>query len=149
MKQYKNGNKTLKPNVVIINAVINACVYTYGDWDEQQRAMEIAHNQLKLLESSDYGIADHLTYGSFLKVCANQMPDGDSRKQISEVIVKKCIRDGQFGNLVLQQLRSMGPEEMYHDLVGYNIEEEITLEDLPSNWHSNVVEGKWARRRNH
>jgi len=149
VKQYKNGNKNLKPNIVIINAVINACVYTYGDWDEHQRAMEIAHSQLKLLESSEYGIADHLTYGSFLKVCANQMPDSDTRRQIAEVIVKKCIRDGQFGNLVLQQLRTMGPPETYQALVGHDMEEEITLKDLPSSWHSNVVEGKWARRRNH
>ncbi|KAL3937696.1 MAG: hypothetical protein SGBAC_007244 [Bacillariaceae sp.] len=149
VKQYKNGNKNLKPNIVIINAVINACAYTYGDWDEHQRAMEIAHNHLKLLETSDYGIADHLTYGSFLKVCANQMEESDARRQIAEVIVKKCIRDGQFGNLVLQQLQRMGPPETYQALVGHSMEEDIRLEDLPSSWHSNVVEGKWARRRNH
>jgi len=149
VKQYKNGNKNLKPNIVVINAVINACAYTYGDWDEHQRAMEIAHNQLKLLESSDYGIADHLTYGSFLKVCAMQMADGESRRKITEVIAKKCIRDGQFGNLVLQQLQKMGPPDAYKDLTGYDIEKEINVDCLPSSWHSNVVEGKWRRRKNH
>lgn len=149
MKQYKNGNKNLKPNIVVVNAVINACAYTYGDWDEHERAMEIAHNQLKLLESSDYGVADHLTYGSFLKVCANQMDESDARREITKVIVKKCIRDGQFGNLVLQQLRAMGPPETYKELVGYDIDDEISLEDLPWSWRANVVEGKWRRRRNH
>jgi hypothetical protein len=149
VKSYKEGNKNLKPNIVIVNAVINACAYTYGDGNEHQRALEIAHNQLKQLEISDYGSADHLTYGTFLKVCANQMPDCDTRRQIMEVIFKKCIRDGQLGNLVLQQLRAMGPPETYSKLVGREIEDDMNMEALPQEWHSNVVEGKWRRRRNH
>jgi hypothetical protein len=149
VKSYKEGNKNLKPNIVVVNAVINACAYTYGDGSEHQRALEIAHNQLKQLETSDYGSADHLTYGTFLKVCANQMPDCDTRRQIMEVIFKKCIRDGQLGNLVLQQLRAMGPPETYSKLVGREIEDDMNMEALPQEWHSNVVEGKWRRRRNH
>lgn len=150
VKLYEEGNKHLKPNIVVVNAVINACAYTYGeDGDEHQRAMEIAHNKLKQLETSDYGSADHLTYGTFLKVCANQMQDCETRRQIMEVIFKKCIRDGQLGNLVLQQLRAMGPSETYSKLVGRGIDEDIVVEDLPQAWHRNVVEGKWRRRRSH
>jgi hypothetical protein len=65
------------------------------------------------------------------------------------VIFKKCIRDGQLGNLVLQQLRVMGPPETYIKLLGREIEEDMKMESLPQEWHSNVVEGKWRRRRNH
>ena len=148
VKSYKEGNTKLKPNIVIVNAVINACAYTYGDMDEQQKAMEIAHNQLRNLESGDYGSPDHLTYGTFLKVCANQMEDCDTRRQITEVIFKKCVRDGQLGNLVLQQLKAMGPPDTYFNLVGHDINDNITVDDLPNEWHKNVVEGKWRRRRN-
>jgi hypothetical protein len=149
IKAYQEGNKNLKPNIVVFNSVINACAYTYGGVDEQQRAMEIAHNQLKLLESTEYASPDHLTYGTFLKVCANQMEDCETRRQIMEVIFKKCINDGQLGNLVLQQIRDMGPPETYKKLLGRDIDEEVKMEDFPKKWHSNVVEGKWRRRRNH
>jgi len=138
----------LKPNVVAVNAVMNACAYTTpGDIQEQNRAMEIAHNRLKDLEDSDYGSPDHITYGTFLKVCANQMPDCSTRQQIMEVIFKKSIRDGQAGNLVLQQLKIMGPSELYTHLTGHSIEDNIRMESLPNEWWCNVVEGKWRRHR--
>ena len=138
----------LKPNVVAVNAVMNACAYTTpGDIQEQNRAMEIAHNRLKDLEDSDYGSPDHITYGTFLKVCANQMPDCSTRQQIMEVIFKKSIRDGQAGNLVLQQLKIMGPSKLYTHLTGHSIEDNIRMESLPNEWWCNVVEGKWRRHR--
>lgn len=152
---YENENNNnskkhhfLKPNVVAVNAVMNACAYTSpGDIQEQNRAMEIAHKRLKDLEDSDYGSPDHITYGTFLKVCANQMPDCNTRQQIMEVIFKKSVRDGQAGNLVLQQLKLMGPSELYSHLTGYSIEDDIRMESLPNEWWCNVVEGKWRRHR--
>lgn len=137
----------MRPNVVAVNAVMNACAYTNGDILEQNRAMEIAHNRLKDLEDSNYGIPDQITYGTFLKVCANQMPDCATRQQIMEVLFQKSARDGMLGNLVLQQLRAMGPPELYYRLIGHYIEDEIQMEDLPKEWWCNVVEGKWRRRR--
>uniref|UniRef100_A0A7R9ZTR2 Pentacotripeptide-repeat region of PRORP domain-containing protein n=1 Tax=Pseudo-nitzschia arenysensis TaxID=697910 RepID=A0A7R9ZTR2_9STRA len=137
----------LRPNLVTVNAVMNACAYTTGDIHEQNRAMEIAHERLKHLEDSDYGSPDQITYGTFLKVCANQMPDCATRQQIMEVIFQKSTRDGMLGNLVLQQLRAMGPPELFYRLTGFHVEDESQLEDLPKDWWCNVVEGRWRRRR--
>ena len=141
------GMSHLRPNLVTVNAVMNACAYTTGDIHEQNRAMEIAHERLKHLEDSDYGSPDQITYGTFLKVCANQMPDCSTRQQIMEVIFQKSTRDGMLGNLVLQQLRAMGPPELFYRLTGYHVEDEIQLEDLPKEWWCNVVEGRWRRRQ--
>lgn len=149
--QYEAGNKNLRPNVIAVNAVMNACAFTHkpGHVQEQNRAMEIAHHIWKDLEKSDYGKPDQVTYGTFLKVCANQMTDSSTRHQVIEVIFKKCCRDGQVGKMVLQQMRAMGPEDVYQRLVGKDIDdEEVKIEDLPREWWVNVVEGKWKRRRN-
>ena len=144
----KNKNGHLRPNVVAVNAVMNACAYTAGgDIQEQNRAMEIAHKRLKDLEDSDYGSPDQITYGTFLKVCANQMPECNSRQQIIENIFQKSTRDGQVGNLVLQQLQIMGPSDLYFQLTGHYVEDNIQMEDLPKEWWCNVVEDKWRRRR--
>lgn len=144
---YQNGNESLRPNVVAVNAVMNACAYTSGDVMAQNRAMEIAHKRLREIENSEYGSPDQVTYGTFLKVCANQMPDCSTRQQIIEVIFRKCAQNGQVGNIVIQQMKAMGPPAVYSRLIGRDINAEIRMEDLPSDWWCNVVEGKWRRRR--
>ena len=144
---YRRGNKSVRPNVVAGNAVMNACAFTIGDASHQARAVEIAQLILKDMESFDYMSPDQVTYGTFLKVCATQMADSSNRQQIMEVILRKCIHDGQVGNLVLQQLRAMADPEHYHQLIGSSIDDEIRMEDLPKQWWCNVVEGKWRRRR--
>jgi hypothetical protein len=146
-KLYLAGNKHLKPNVVAVNAVMNACAYTVGDIKEQGRAMEIAHTILQELEQSPHGNPDQVTYGTFLQVCDNQMHICSTRSQLMHVLFKKCCKDGQVGNLVLQQLKTMATEEEYRGMIGRESYEPIRMEDLPKDWWCNVVEGKWRRRR--
>lgn len=142
---YKEGNKYVRPNVVAANAVLNACAFTGGDIQHQNRAVEIAHAMLKDLEQS--GRPDQVTYGTFLKVCANLIPDSASRHQIVEMLFTKCARAGQVGNLVLQQFRSLSSPEFYEKTTGKELTEPIQIEELPKDWWCNVVEGKWRRRR--
>jgi hypothetical protein len=145
-RQYSAGNENLRPNVFVVNAVLNACAFTTKESaPEQNRAMEIAHLRLRELEKSDYGKPDQVTYGTFLKACKEHLPDSSNRQKATVIIFKKCIRDGQMGNMVLQQLKNIGPEELYRELLGRGIEEDIKMEDLPPYWWSNVVESK--RRR--
>jgi hypothetical protein len=149
MKQlYQAGDEKLRPNVVVANAVMNACAYTMGEVSERNRALEIAHKVLKSMESGEYGKPDQITYGTFLKVCTNQMPECSTREQIVEMIFNKCVRDGQVGNLVLQELKAITTPEKYFELVGLDIYEDHGMEALPNEWWCNVVEGKWRRRRN-
>lgn len=147
-KLYQAGNKKLKPNVVVANAVMNACAYTTGDGPERNRAVEIAHTILKDLETGGYGKPDQVTYGTFLKVCFNQMPECSTRDQIVRMIFQKCCKDGQVGSLVLQQMRATASPQMYSELVGEDIDSDHRMQDLPKEWWCNVVEGKWRRRRN-
>jgi hypothetical protein len=151
---YLAGNEHVRPNVVAVNAVLNACAFTTtgDDIRLQSRVVEIAHSILKDLEQAPqfiYGKPDQVTYGTFMKTCANQMPDSHTRQQIVEILFKKCAKDGQVGDLVLQQLRCMASEELYQQLIGRSIHDmNVRLEDLPKEWSCNVVEGKWRRRRN-
>jgi len=65
-----------------------------GDITEQRRAIEIAQMMLTELEKSSFGKPDQVTYGTFLKVCQNQMPRSDSRRRIVDLIFKKCCKEG-------------------------------------------------------
>lgn len=143
---HKAGDEKVRPNVVVANAVMNACAYTTGEVHERNRAVEIAHKVYKSMESGEYGKPDQITYGTFLKVCANQMPECSTREQIVEMIFQKCVKDGQVGNLVLQQLKSITSPEKYFEWVGMDLYDDHRMEDLPTEWWNNVVEGKWRRR---
>jgi len=145
---YLKGNDSVKPNTILYNAVMNACAFTVGDISEQSRAMEIAYTMMQELEKSSFGSPDQVSYGTFLKVCSNLMPDSDTRRQLVDVIFRKCCKAGQLGNLVLSQLKSMASNEQYEKLLGRKITEDFSLNDLPKEWWCNVVEGKWRRRRN-
>jgi hypothetical protein len=144
---YEAGNNSLKPNVVAYNAVMNACAWTDGDVVEQTKAMEIAHHVLMELESSPFGCPDQVTYGTFLKVCATQMAECDSRRTIVEMVFKKCCKDGQVGNMVLTQLQQVVSDVEYQRITGRWPEVEIKMEELPPEWWCNVVEGKSRRRK--
>jgi len=145
-KWYKKGNESVRPNVVIFNAAINACAYTIGDIAEQRRATEITNTLFKKLEQSSYGHPDQVTYGTFLKVCHQQMPSDDIRDQLINIIFKKCAKDGQVGKLVLDQLKFMTTEEQFKNLVGISMYD-CSYWDIPGSWRQNVVEGKRRRRQ--
>mmetsp|Transcript_26413 Transcript_26413/g.39596 ORF Transcript_26413/g.39596 Transcript_26413/m.39596 type:complete len:114 (+) Transcript_26413:31-372(+) len=109
--------------------------------------MEIAHLTLQDLGKSPYANADQVTYGTFLKVCENLMPPSDTRRQLVSVIFKKCAKDGQMGKLVLDQLKSILPPEQFEEMVGFSMtDHSMGWKDLPSDWTSNVIEGKKRRR---
>lgn len=147
IKLHEAGNEQLRPNIVAYNAVLNACAFTSGETRENNKAVEIAHSVLQHIESEKYSNPDQVTYGTFLKVIANQMPDCDSRTKVVAAVFRKCCKEGQVGNLVIQQLKAMAGDELFRLLVGRGIEEEFKIEDLPHEWRCNVVEGKWRRRK--
>jgi len=144
---FAEGNKSVRPNVVIFNAVINACAYTFGDNAEQNRAIEISNLMFKELEVSSYGNPDQVTYGTFLKVCNNQMPSCDTRLRVVTAIFKKCTKDGQVGKLVLDQLKSVTTEGQFQGLIGMSMEKCVDWKVLPKEWRRNVVEGRRRRKR--
>lgn len=143
----RTGKKSLRPNNVVYNSVLNACAFTVGDLDEQSQAIEIANAMLKGLDESPYGKPDQVTYGTYLKVINNQMPPSEPRDQVVETLFRKCAKDGMVGEMVLRQLREMGLEEVYESLMGGQMWGETKLSDLPHEWTCNVIEGKRMRRR--
>jgi len=143
---YRRGDLSLRPNVFIFNSIMNACAYTIGEPSEQRQAMEIATVMLKELEASSYAKADQITYGTYLKVCQHQMPQSDTRRQLVAIVFNKCIKEGQMGQIVLEQMRALTTRTQLVELLGDSAS--ITSwTDLPNEWTRNVVEGKRYRRQ--
>jgi len=145
-KLFKEGNTSVRPNVVIFNAVINACAYTFGDQAEKNRAIEISNHMFTKLLSSTYGKADQVTYGTFLKVCNTQMPPNKTRDSVVSAIFRKCLKEGQVGKLVLDQLMNAASEDLFEVLVGKKMNECKGIKDLPKHWRRNVKDGLERKR---
>jgi len=146
LKLYKDGNKKLRPNVVVYNSILNACAYTTGDLSEQQKAMAIANLIFQELHRSPYDKPDEISYGTFFKVCQNQIPPGKTRHDIVDLIFRKCVEDGQVGQLVLDQMKVAASSEQFEALVGVDADDAELL-TLPQEWRRNVTSRNRSRRQ--
>lgn len=147
LQLYEEGITELRPNVVVFNSILNACAYTTGDLSEQQKAMSIANHAFRELDQSSFGKPDQITYGTFFKVCQNQIPPGNARHHIVDVMFRKCVKDGQVGKLVLNQLKLAASEEHFFCLVG-NEPDTIDWLGVPEKWRRNVIDEEGPRRQN-
>jgi hypothetical protein len=99
-EQYRRGNIAARPNIVAYNAVLNACAYTEGDPASIETAFKLACVVFDDIRTSDYLIPTHVTYGTFLAVCANLMPESEITDSLVEATFKRCARDGMVSKMV-------------------------------------------------
>mmetsp|Transcript_15397 Transcript_15397/g.29006 ORF Transcript_15397/g.29006 Transcript_15397/m.29006 type:complete len:864 (+) Transcript_15397:110-2701(+) len=142
---YKTRNSMTKPTVFTFNAVLNACAYTFNPHEKVDAFMVIVSTLVLLQEFSK---PDHTTYGTLLKAWCNLIPKDDERRsRIVRSVFRQCCKDGQVGNMVMQQLKYAASPELYRSLVGKDITQEIKISNLPTKWSRNVKErhGKLPR----
>jgi len=156
-KLYQGGYKYARPNEMTYTSVLNSCAFTFVENDlSKRKALDVAIFTLEELQESHYGSPNHVTYGMFLKACANLMSIDDERWQrIVEPVIWQCRRDGCVGELVLKQLQNSAPEHLYQnlldDVVGRDKMTVLKFSDLPEDWKCNVREkrgrAQWKGRR--
>lgn len=143
----KGGNKTVRPTEFTYTSVLNSCYFdetTTANSRIKARAFDTAKFTFEELCDSPYGNPNHVTYGMFLKVCANLIPtDEERRRSVVEPVFLRCCKDGQVGEIVLTHLRTAAPEDLYNKLlrdVAPSGGRSVRLEDLPMEWRCNVKE---------
>jgi PPR repeat. len=142
---YRSGKSRNKPTVFTFNAVLNACAYTFNPKEKVDAFMVIVSTLVLLQEFTK---PDHTTYGTLLKAWCNLIPkDDDRRNRIVRSVFRQCCKDGQVGNMVMQQLKYAASPELYRTLIGKDITQEIKISNLPTKWSRNVKErqGKLPR----
>ena len=105
-EQYRQGNGAARPNIIAYNAVLNACAYTPGDAEAIETAFKIACLVFDEVRTSCHVKPTHVTYGTFLSVCANLMPQSEVRDNLVEATFKRCARDGLVSNMVWRNLKN-------------------------------------------
>jgi hypothetical protein len=155
---YRAGYKEARPNEVTYTSVLNSCAFpAASDQRTRRKALDTAIFTLQELQSSRYGQPNQITYGTFMKACANLLSgeqDDDLKRGVLEKAFQQCVRDGQVGEMVLAQLRNAAPKDLYNELLaGAAIlksgeSTRVTVNDLPLEWSCNVRDHRgWDRER--
>jgi hypothetical protein len=156
-KLYQGGqNKDARPNEITYTCVLNSCAFSkVDDLNVRRKALDTAIFTLEELMDSPYGKPNHVTYGMFLACCANLIPSDDKQRRITvvEPVFLQACKDGQVGEIVLNQLRLAAPDDLYQKLVGNIVQstgnvKRVRFEDLPAEWRCNVRNDRWTNRKN-
>ncbi len=162
----KMDKLALRPNEITYTCVLNSCAYSVTVTGEddirrkeyiRRKALDTAIFTLEELMDSPNLQPNHVFYGTFLRCCANLIDDDHRRITVVEPVFLQCVKDGQVGQIVLNQLRHAAPDELYEKLLGKVIQrssgtstggrDKVRIEDLPSEWRCNVRNEKWKDRR--
>lgn len=151
-KQYRAGNKDVRPNEITYTAVLNSCAFpAVHDYRTRRKALDTAMFTLKELQDSRYGQPNQVTYGTFIKACRNLLDDDDD---LCRIVIKKaleeCIKDGQVGQMVLNYIPREIIDELLADYSGSR--RPLNVHDIPLEWRCNVRDDddwrpKFSRRK--
>jgi len=134
MKQYQTtGKNCFAPDVRSYNSVLNACAYTKGNASIRNLALRIAVSTFNELRESKELESNHVTYGTFLKVVGNLMPQSETKDKLIETVFKKCRTEGHVSVFVLQSLTDSATPELCITLLGGDVEGEQGI-ILPPEW---------------
>mmetsp|Transcript_8266 Transcript_8266/g.17621 ORF Transcript_8266/g.17621 Transcript_8266/m.17621 type:complete len:1037 (+) Transcript_8266:113-3223(+) len=149
-KLHEEGHEGMEPNIFVYAAVLNACAYTFGRNEEKEEAFEIGIEVYE--EIQEKRIANHVAYGSFLRLARKLIADDLNRRDdLITNTFRQCCLDGQVGEYVLKQLRAL-PKLYISLLEPYIIDGEVQMQDLPTKWTRNVRDRKrntQGRRRDY
>mmetsp|Transcript_3469 Transcript_3469/g.7154 ORF Transcript_3469/g.7154 Transcript_3469/m.7154 type:complete len:301 (+) Transcript_3469:166-1068(+) len=138
---YQQGSLSCAPDVFSYTTVISACAYTFGDREEQRRAMGIAFATFDELRECGFGSPDTVTYVTLLKACTHLTQMNEERFLSVHHVFNCCCVDGLLGHKVIKQLQDAVPKEIYNHLTGGR----TNSYNMPFEWSRNVVN----TRRNH
>ena len=137
--------KSLRPNVFVYATVLNACAQTFGNAEVKLEALNIAIETFQKLEVSSFTSPNHVAYAAFLKTCRKFMGKDDQRRiKLVERAVHKCIKDGQVGEYVLQQINLLHIPSFYSQIRNEfePTNGPVTMQDIPVAWSRNVKESR-------
>jgi hypothetical protein len=103
IRQYENGDVTLKPDVYVYTTLIKTCAYNRGTKQENSQALQMALNAMATLENTDNGPPTDVTYATIMtaifRLSANRSNDHDSHY---EAAFRRCATRGLLTKDVMQ-----------------------------------------------
>lgn len=104
MKQrYLNGDKDMKPTIVVYNSILNACAMSYNGRSE---AVEIAKRIYTEACETD---PNSVTFGTMLRVFENLLVGDEHRSKAALMVFRQCREAGQIDGFILKKIQQLAP----------------------------------------
>lgn len=145
LNMFSRGCKECRPDVFGYTSVLSSCASEPGDRKERSKAFNVALSTFQELtqQSEEFGMPNHVTYGTMMKACVRLLPKGNpERKKWSRQLFQESKEKGLVGDMVLSRFREAATPEDYKELM-----EGFSKRSLPEAWKRNVCEKSEYRRR--
>jgi len=142
-KQYSNGNVLARPNVQAYSILINtAASSNHRDIQEEEKALDVAKLALKQLRDCSYDSPNSITYGSFLKACANLNLPRDILEENAKTAFQNCCEEGHVNEYVISQVKKAVTPDSLESLIPSGSftggKKYRWNQNLPPHWSRNV-----------
>ena len=117
------SNLQVKPNIVTLNSLLNACSFARVKGEEGHAAavLEVANNAYELFADEECGSANGLTYYTMLKIFNKFLPMNDDRTEKMKNVFYQCCENGYLDKKVFSQLKKGLPANELKHLLGDGI----------------------------
>jgi len=151
---YASGrNVRVKPNLVTLNSLLNACAFARVKGGEGHAAavLEVATNAFEqfVVDETKYGSANGLTYGIMLKIFNKFLPRNDDlRTEKMKNVFHQCCQNGYLDVSIFSQLKKgVSTVELKHllgdgFLMDTSGKVRIDKRKIPEHWYQNEMPKK-------
>lgn len=137
IRQYENGDVTLKPDVYVYTTLIKTCAYSHGGTKQENlQILQMALNAMATLENTDYGPPNDVTYTTIMtaiyRLSGDKSNDHDSHY---EAMFRRCAARGLLTQDVMQIFQRGASIRLFRRLTNYTGR-------LQPEWSRNVPDHK-------
>jgi hypothetical protein len=143
----------VKPNLVTLNSLLNACAFARVKGGEGHAAavLEVATNAFEqfVVDETKYGSANGLTYGIMLKIFNKFLPRNDDlRTEKMKNVFHQCCQNGYLDVSIFSQLKKgVSTVELKHllgdgFLMDTSGKVRIDKRKIPEHWYQNEMPKK-------
>jgi pentatricopeptide repeat protein len=149
-ERSKRGKLSLPSNDLSHSIVINACAFTKGDTEVEERAFQIAVQMMtELLRGDNPSIVPtSTTFGWFFQACRHLKVDKALKEENLERYFSTCCEMGLVNDFVLDRFKEAASDQVLQKMMGTTLsnlmtddtkdtrsaKERLALNDLPPDW---------------
>jgi hypothetical protein len=98
---YKQGDQSMKPDVFSFTVLIKACGNTRGTPADERRALTIAFEAMKALETSEFGSPNQVTFWALLGA-VDQLALKSEMVHLLGAVFERCATGGHVSKQILE-----------------------------------------------
>ena len=118
IRQYEQGDVTLKPDVFVYTTLIKTCAhFRKGTKTENAQALDVALNAISTLENTDYGPPNDVTYSMIMTAIYRLLDSVNDQDSLLESAFRRCATRGLVSTEVLHTFHRVASERLVRRLL--------------------------------